>query len=313
MAMLSLSILIHFHFQSVNIFFSVLHIHMDVSKTLKEHLQRQQEPFSLQDYIIERSYLFNKCKSDNSSAKHLKYDDIHKIRKRFLHATGILRTLLYKFIPSDWDDEHHSHSGDKKQTDDELFSLKSLTAPDYYTKSQVEDVFQTFTTSELHIAYEPYRISRMSLPNAETSLESQLPNSPPELVRDSLFSTYLRKLLLNPNILKLRPARKHKLEDAVDKRERFQLPLEFYLQQDQGRSLSIQADSDDILSVKDQHLSFFGKQWRKVNSISDLFYTECCVTSQEWNMFQIVHSGEIQMEIGDAILYDIISETINLF
>ncbi|KAL4314939.1 hypothetical protein AHAS_Ahas15G0135200 [Arachis hypogaea] len=83
---------------------------MDVSKTLKEHLQRQQEPFSLQDYIIERSYLFNKCKSDNSSAKHLKYDDIHKIRKRFLHATGILRTLLYKFIPSDWDDEHHSHS-----------------------------------------------------------------------------------------------------------------------------------------------------------------------------------------------------------
>ena len=160
----------------------------EYAKTLNEHLQQQQEPFSLQNYIIERSYMFKNCNSDRSnihglySAKNLKWSikyDLHKIRNRFLHATGTLRSFLYKFIPtvdnqefSIWDEEHNSDryylheviaDTQATQQTDELFSMKRLAASDYFTNSDDEgkvlpyehhsstlmNMFQTFTLPKL--------------------------------------------------------------------------------------------------------------------------------------------------------------------
>ena len=93
------------------------------AKQLKEHLQHNQEPFSLQSYLIKRSYMFKNSSSDSSNIQHLysakdlkwsiKYD-LHKIRKRLLHASGILRSLLYKFIPTEDNQEfsNEEHNSD---------------------------------------------------------------------------------------------------------------------------------------------------------------------------------------------------------
>lgn len=161
------------------------------AKQLKEHLQQHQEPFSLHNYLIERSYMFNNCNSDSGSntqsiysAKNLKWSikyDIYKFRKRFLHATGILRSVLYKFIPTDeskdfssWDEEHnsdlynyvHEITIDTKATQhtDEPFSLKRFAMSHHFTDIDVEEdkvspyenhsstlgnMFQTFTFPKL--------------------------------------------------------------------------------------------------------------------------------------------------------------------
>lgn len=81
------------------------------AKKLKEHLQHQQEPFSLHKYLKERRYSVDSII--------IKHDEKHKTisRKRFLHASKILRlkSLLYKFIPmgefgiAASDDDHYSN------------------------------------------------------------------------------------------------------------------------------------------------------------------------------------------------------------
>lgn len=130
---------------------------MDASKSkcaiqLKEHLQHQQEPFSLQDYLVERSYMFKNCNFDSSNIHHLfsannlkcsiKYD-LHRKRKRILQATEFLKTLLYKFIPTVDKKEFsyyvHEITADTQATGptNELFSLKRLAASDHITNNDV--------------------------------------------------------------------------------------------------------------------------------------------------------------------------------
>ncbi|KAL5176951.1 hypothetical protein HKD37_08G022798 [Glycine soja] len=160
----------------------VLLLPMDTSKPqsakqLKEHLQHNQEPFSLQSYLIKRSYMFKNSSSDSSNIQHLysakdlkwsiKYD-LHKIRKRLLHASGILRSLLYKFIPTEdnqefSNEEHNSdlyyvheyltaHTQATQQTD----SLKTLVVSScHFTNNDVQDkvlpanMFRTLTLPKL--------------------------------------------------------------------------------------------------------------------------------------------------------------------
>ena len=160
---------------------------------------------------------------------------------------------------------------------------------------------------------------------------NSLPTLSQKVVRDPVFSTYLRKLLVNSNILKLGRAKKDKLQEMVGTtspckrnmrvlQKREQLPLEcigkggeFYL--NEGKSLSIKADSgsEGLPSVMHEHFSFLEKQYREVRKITHLLYTESSVTSEEWKNFQIVNAGEIQMEIGDAIFDDLVRELIDLF
>ncbi|XP_020216000.1 uncharacterized protein LOC109799787 [Cajanus cajan] len=224
------------------------------SKQLKEHLQHHQEPFSLQSYLAERSYMFenfNFGSSNINSAKNLKWSikyDIHKIRKRLLHATGMLRSLLYKFIPTD--DNHEFSNWDEEHISD-LYYVHELTAVSqttqqtnlavsgHFTNNDVQDkvlpanmMFQTFTLpklrrSEVDAGTKPFWISskdsrglewKEPLPSAVCHLKSPegevalpVPTLSQKLVRD-----YVRKLLANSNILKFRRARKDKLEDMVE-------------------------------------------------------------------------------------------------
>ncbi|TKY71225.1 hypothetical protein E2542_SST07521 [Spatholobus suberectus] len=338
------------------------------AKQLKEHLRHHQEPFSLQSYLVERSYMFKNFSSDSSnihhlySAKNLKWSikyDLHKIRKRLLHATGILRSLLYKFIPavdnqefSNWDEEHYSDlyyglelTADTQATQ-QTNSLKTLAVSGHFTNN----AFQTFTlpklrSSEVDTGTKPYWISskenrqqysrgsewKEPLPNAVCNLKSPegqvtpVPTLSQKLVRD-----YVRKLLVNSNILKFRRAKKDKLQEMVEtaslcRRNRRTLPkrkqLWFdYVEKDrvfhenEGKSVSSKAvsESEDFQSIIHEHFSFLEKQYREVKKISHLLYAESSVISEEWKIFQIVN-WEIYMEIGDSITDDIVREIIDLF
>lgn len=144
------------------------------TKQLKDHLQHHQEPFSLQSYLIERSYMFNNLSYETTNIHHLysaknlkssiKYD-LHKIRKRLLHATGILRSLLYKFIPtedsqefSNWVEEDNSdlyyvheyltaHTQATQQTRAMSHHFTKNDAP--HNKVLPANMFQTFTLPKL--------------------------------------------------------------------------------------------------------------------------------------------------------------------
>ena len=121
--------------------------------------------------------MFKNSSSDSSNIQHLysakdlkwsiKYD-LHKIRKRLLHASGILRSLLYKFIPTEdnqeFSNEEHNndlyyvheyltaHTQATQQTD----SLKTLAVSScHFTNNDVQDkvlpanMFQTLTLPKL--------------------------------------------------------------------------------------------------------------------------------------------------------------------
>jgi len=150
------------------------------TKQLREHLQHHQEPFSLQSYLIERSYMFKNFSSSEStnihhlySAKNLKWSikyDLHKIRKRLLHATGILRSLLHNFIPtednqefSNWKEEDnsdlyyvHEYLTAHTQATQQTSSLKTLAMSHHFTNNDAPphkvlpaNMFQTFTLPQL--------------------------------------------------------------------------------------------------------------------------------------------------------------------
>ncbi|KAL2349533.1 hypothetical protein Fmac_003533 [Flemingia macrophylla] len=228
------------------------------SKQLKEHLQHHQEPFSLPSYLVERSYMFENFNSHSSniySAKNLKWSikyDIHKIRKRLLHATGMLRSLLYKFIPtvgnpefSNWDEDHNNdlyyvhELTAVTQATQQTNSLKTLAVPGHFTNHDFQDkvlpanvMFQTFTLpklrrSEVDTGIKEYWINskdnrkqygtgsewKEPLPHAVSAFKSSERKVTPI---PTLSHKLVRKLLAKSNILKFRRARRDKLKAMVD-------------------------------------------------------------------------------------------------
>jgi len=148
--------------------------HQQSTKQLKDHLLHHQEPFSLQSYLIERSYMFNNLSSESTnihhlySAKNLKWSikyDLHKIRKRLLHAAVILRSLLstedsQEF--SNWDEEHnsdlyyvHEYLTAHTQATQQASSPKTLPMSHHFTNNEVHhkvlptSMIQTFTLPKL--------------------------------------------------------------------------------------------------------------------------------------------------------------------
>lgn len=111
--------------------------------------------------------------------------------------------------------------------------------------------------------------------------------------RDPLFSTSLRKLLLilNSNVLKLRPSkrtmrkRKQLLFGGVERPRK--------LQEIEGKS-------------EKQH-----GEAKKVK-ITQLLPKESCIISEEWIHFEKL-KRVIHMEIGDAIMDDIVKEMLDIF
>lgn len=116
-----------------------------------------------------------------------------------------------------------------------------------------------------------------------------------KLVRD-----YVRKLLVNSNILKFRRAKKDKdkIQEICGRYRRKQLQFDYV--ENEGKAVS---ESEDF--------NLLEKQYRQVKKMSQLLYAESCVASEEWKSFQIVN-WEICKEIGDSITDEIVREIIDL-
>lgn len=134
-------------------------------KQLKEYLQHKQEPFSLHDYISERSYMFNSLNKSHyfhSANKNLK---LWILRKRLFQAKGILRSVLDKFnvvlAGSDETSETRNYGVSLTKRSSEASDDEDVHFSDYindvgdmflsyeHQGSTVKDMFQTFTLPKL--------------------------------------------------------------------------------------------------------------------------------------------------------------------
>ncbi|KAK7366493.1 hypothetical protein VNO80_08484 [Phaseolus coccineus] len=332
------------------------------TKQLKDHLQHHQEPFSLQSYLIERSYMFNNLSSESTnihqlySAKNLKWSikyDLHKIRKRLVHAIVILRSLLstedsQEF--SNWDEEHnsdlyyvHEHLTAHTQATRQTSSPKTLAMSHHFTNNEAHhkvlptSMIQTFTLpklkrSEVDAGTKPYWISlkenrqpysrgpecKAPLPNAACDLKSSdaVPTLSQKLVRD-----YVRKLVTSSNILKFRRAKKEKLEEMVGTGSSCGRNRRSFDNVEKDRGL----DGNEGKSVSGKAVS----EAEGFEMIDEHFNVLEKQHREGKKMRHLVHADscviseewksfeivnlEIYMEVGDSITDDIVSEIIYLF
>ncbi|KAG5088859.1 hypothetical protein JHK86_001471 [Glycine max] len=240
--------------------------------------------------------MFKNSSSDSSNIQHLysakdlkwsiKYD-LHKIRKRLLHASGILRSLLYKFIPT----EDNQEFSNEEHNNDLYYVHEYLTA--HTQATQQTDSLKTLAVSSCHSTNNdvqdkvlPANMFRtLTLPKLRRSesSEGQAPTLSQKLVRE-----YVRKLLVNSNILKFRRAKKDKdkIQEICGRYRRKQLQFDYV--ENEGKAIS---ESEDF--------NLLEKQYRQVKKMSQLLYAESCVVSEEWKSFQIVN-WDICKEIGNT-------------
>lgn len=128
-----------------------------------------------------------------------------------------------------------------------------------------------------------------------------------------MLSTYIRKLLLNSNILKLRRAKKHKLQDIIgitslcrrNKRNIHKRKQSLFGCVEKARGFQENEGNSD-------HFGLLEKQCGEFNRISHFLCRESCILLEEWGNFQKLHR-EISKEIGDAIMDDIVKEILDIF
>ncbi|KAI9128022.1 hypothetical protein K1719_001015 [Acacia pycnantha] len=300
------------------------------AKQLKEHLKQQQEPFSLHDYLSERRFFLKNLSSHHitdgyhlpSSEKTLKWwitYEKHKFRKRFLNASSILRSLLYRFVPFGDDDQNHDH----KVSATNCVTIDAASEDDRYTREdgaafhdyspKLVNMFHSFTLPELR----RLQVDAVATPNWISSVEKQweqpLANSVCEFKSDEgpgtaiytlsqkseaepFFSTYLPKLLLHPNnILKFRRTKRDKLHRS---KKAHQVGKAREFKENKGKRR--------------------GKFWllekqycREAQKITKLLQAESCVVSEEWTHLQRP-IRDIHFEIGDAIMDDILKEMLSI-
>ncbi|KAI4298590.1 hypothetical protein L6164_032130 [Bauhinia variegata] len=283
------------------------------AKQLKELLQEQQEPFSLNNYLSERRYMFKNWRSDNSSNIHhlssaknpkwlIKYDS-RKIRKRFILARGILRSLLHKFIPTGGSPEFSKwETTSETQISQQANNVQGQVLAYEHHSSTLLNMFQTFTlpklrSLEVDADVKPHRIIRKK--KKQSYMEPELQPSPNEVchlksaistlsqksVGDPMFSAYLRKLLENSHMLKLTHVGRNKLQEMLG-----------------TVSLHKRTKRSEL---KRKQLLF-----RCIEKARDA-HAESSITSEEWRNFQKLQS-EIYVEMGDVILDDMVKEIIHL-
>lgn len=93
------------------------------AKKLREHLQDQQEPFSLDNYVSERSYMKrlspdgHSVGSTNDLMRSRSYE-LNRGRKRVLYGTKILASVISKLIPTNSQELSNGIKGNK---DEDIF------------------------------------------------------------------------------------------------------------------------------------------------------------------------------------------------
>lgn len=92
------------------------------AKKLREHLQDQQEPFSLDNYLSERRYMKRSSPdghsvgSTNDLIRSWSYE-LNKGRKRILYGTKILASVISKLIPTNSQKLSNGIKGNKDDED----------------------------------------------------------------------------------------------------------------------------------------------------------------------------------------------------
>ncbi|KAF7811097.1 uncharacterized protein G2W53_032073 [Senna tora] len=286
------------------------------AKQLKEHLEHQQEPFSLHNYLSERRYTSSSTSVDSK----------HKTRRHtsmFLHASRILRSLLYKFIPLAASDHHYTNKNDVAEAKVLPYQHQS---PRIVMNMLHTSTLHKFRTIEVDAGSKPHWIStiekqqqhytdlkwREPLPKSECAVTA-ISTLSQKSARDPMFSTYLRKLLVNSNILKLRRAKKDKLHHIAslcrtNKRVLHKRKQILFGCVENARKFQENQGNSNT----GEQFWFLEKQYREVRRITHLLHTESCAISEEWRNFQRLNGG-IEMEIGDAIMDDIVKEMLDIF
>ncbi|KAK4258869.1 hypothetical protein QN277_005268 [Acacia crassicarpa] len=286
------------------------------AKQLKEHLQYQQEPFSLQTYLSERSYMFKNSTSAGTTTKNIHYlhsqknlkrsvkGDLYNVRRRLLQAKGILGSILCKFICHDFSNWGGQHKIDQKKPKYGFYSKKRrLAASDDFIYHDVEDNFLSCEHPALMSMFQTF-----ALPEFRRVEES---------VGDPMFSTYLRKQFVNLQIDKTRRVRNNSPVQMVGttfcqrKKSILQRKAEQF-HDNQGKKLPIKEVSE-LENVVQDHFCLMEKQYAEAKNITHLLHAESLFTSEEWRNHSNTQNREIQMEIGDAIMDEIVTETIFSF
>ncbi|XP_054785513.1 uncharacterized protein LOC129292037 [Prosopis cineraria] len=310
------------------------------AKQLKEHLQHQQEPFSLHNYLSERRFFIKNFSSDDiddhhhlPSEKTLKWRityEKHKIKERFFHASSILRSLLHKFVPFG---DHHHHQNQKlsnwvginnNAASDDRFTNQDAEGEgfichDYSPK--LVNMFPSFTLPELRRLQMDSGAKPHWISTVEKQWEQSLANSECEFKSDEgaagtaiytlsqkseepFFSTHLPKLLLNPNILKFRRPKKDKHHNVVHRRKRTQQVL--FGRAEKGREFQENGGKRGKIWLLEKRC-----RDREAQKIAHLLNAESCVVSEGWTNFHRP-SRDIHFEIGDAIMDDIVNEMLHI-
>ncbi|XP_028767207.1 uncharacterized protein LOC114724917 [Neltuma alba] len=308
-------------------------------KQLKEHLQHQQEPFSLHNYLSERSFFLKNfsshiddgyhvsSSSSSSSEKTLKWQinyEKHNIRKRFFHASSsILRSLFNRFVPLN-DHQNHQKLSTKwvatdAASDEDGEEDDGLICHDYSPK--LVNMFHSFTLPEFRrlqvdAGAKPSWIStvekKWEQPFANSVCEFKSEEGPETAIYtlsqkpegEPFFSTYLPKLLLNPNILKFRRQKRDKLHHHV-------------VHGSKGKHEELLGRAEKARGFQ-ENKGKRGKIWllekrcsRETQNITNLLHADSCVVSKVWTNLQRP-SRDIHFEIGDAIMDDILKEMLSI-
>ncbi|KAJ7946185.1 Hyphally regulated cell wall protein [Quillaja saponaria] len=312
---------------------------MDASKTisakqLKEYLQDQQEPFTLYNYLSERRYLVKNFNAGNGnvrppicSSKKLKMSseyDLQNTRDR-KHATGTLTSALHNASENHCEVsflcyKHHMSSILNMFQTFSFSKLRKLeTATDTIHGIIMKDMKQNRRKSELKqsASIEACQYFRLSQDGEATSA-SILPK---ETIRDPIFSASLSELLVNSEIPKDRHVGYEKLQKMIGifslrrrnkrmQQKRKQLQSDFL---DESIEFHGRKNESQYMKefLKPKELPLWRKQSGEFRSQTYVMSVNSLVTSEEWKNCQKI-SRKLGMEIGDAIIDDIVKEIINL-
>lgn len=160
----------------------------------------------------------------------------------------------------------------------------------------------------------------MSFQNLTSPIGSTISDLSQESVGDPMFSSYLRKQFVNLDIGKTGHVTNSKKPQMVrtsicQRKKRMLQRKAEQLHKKEGKKLPIKevSECEELENILHEHFSLMEEQHAKAKKITHLLHTESFFTLEEWRNYLDTQNLEIQMEIGDAIMDEIVIETIASF
>ncbi|KAK7840938.1 hypothetical protein CFP56_016092 [Quercus suber] len=339
------------------------------AKQLREHLQDQQEPFTMASYLSERRYT-KSLNSNNQSVDSTKnqtrshHFNINKGRKRILFTTKSLASIMYKLTPTKNGEELSNCTRSNKDDDisetirktwriektNWIFSIKCLNAYRSNNSNVKEHSLHSkrhpvFTHASTSVTFNIENLKVKTAADAKfhwMSMEGDMQLSTASLLTEALsnkgsdFITNKEAPSRNTSIPNKRDAGDFMLSASLweginwtcsqyrrNKRllqQRKQLLLHPMkeAEETQGRKGERHKYTDDISELEDmeeiiyKQICSLGKPSGYFMNITHLMNFDLSSTSEEWSNFQQL-KRKIGMEIGDAIMGEIVEEIIELY